>query len=726
MDRRNFFKIVSTASATVATGACGKKRNALIPLLVPNEQIAPGEESWHPAVCTECAAGCATIARVMEGERVIERNGEKFRQRIASIKKLEGNPLDPVSGGRLCARGHAALQSLYNPDRVTGPLRRTSDRGKAGFAPHSWDESIAYVAERLKASSSGDPANILFLTTPQTGSRSALIQHFLESIGAQPPVACSLADFALERQAAASVFGRNGLPRYDLGNAHYALSVGADFLGGWTSPVYYARQFGHFRQGRPGIRGKLVQAESRMSLTAASADEWLPVRPGTEPLFLAAVARILLDEKLARNANALPEPVRNSLLATNLSSTISATGIEEKRIRLIARELGESDAPLVIAGASIVHTNSLNALIAAHYLNLLLGNIEKPGGVFPPFPSTVPAPKTANISGALKKARVLLLDGANPVYTLPAASGISAELARLDLIASFGMFLDDSVAYADAVLPTHHPLESEIAVAPSVSVAPVSIAVARPFVQPLYDTRPLAEILAAIARKMNVTFQPVTPASLVQPLLQPDQTWEQVARDGGLWVRDINVESRQLQNPAREQGASAPAFSLRNPQFDGAPEQFPFLFQPYLSLQYHDGSGANLPWMQELPDPVSSAMWDLPVEIDPRTAARLGIATGDWLRVESPHGRLEAAAYVHPAAHPGVVSMAIGEGHAHYGRYASNRGVNPVSILSPAWDDSGSAMAFGATRVRIARLERPPALIQFSPNDREQGPWGYR
>src|SRR5690242_11646744 len=185
MDRRNFFKIVSTVSAGVASNACGKKEDVLIPLLVPKHEIAPGDERWHPAVCTECSAGCGTIARVMEGERIIERNGEKFRQRIACVKKLEGNPLDPVSGGRLCARGHAALQSLYNPDRVNGPMRRTSARGQAGFTPVSWDESVATVADKLKASSS-DPARILFLTTPQNSSRFATIQHFLESIGAPP------------------------------------------------------------------------------------------------------------------------------------------------------------------------------------------------------------------------------------------------------------------------------------------------------------------------------------------------------------------------------------------------------------------------------------------------------------------------------------------------------------------------------------------------------------
>jgi anaerobic selenocysteine-containing dehydrogenase len=120
-------------------------------------------------------------------------------------------------------------------------------------------------------------------------------------------------------------------------------------------------------------------------------------------------------------------------------------------------------------------------------------------------------------------------------------------------------------------------------------------------------------------------------------------------------------------------------------------------------------------------------MWDLPVEIEPQTAAKLNVATGDWVRVESANGNLEAQAYVHPAALPGVVSMAIGEGHAHYGRYASGRGANPLSMLAPVWEHSTSALAFGATRVRITRLERKPGeLIQFSPNDRAQGPWGYR
>lgn len=720
MDRRNFFKIVSTVSAGAATVACEtKKSDALIPLLVPDHEIVPGEEQWHPSICTSCDAGCGVIVRVMRGERIIERKGEKFREPIACVKKIEGNPLDSVSGGRLCARGHAALQSLYNPDRVTGPMRRTATRGSAGFTAVSWDDALAAAAESLVKVRGTDPTRILCLTGSQPGTRSLSIQHFLESLGAPPPITCSIADLAVERKAAEIVFGWKGVPRYDLAGARYALGVGADFLGGWASPVYYARQYGHFRQGRPGLRGKLVQAESRMSLTAANADEWLPVRPGTEPHLLIAVARLLLDEKLNRNKEQNAAGIEESILAANLGDLIRSTGIGEKRLRRIVHELGESEAPLVIAGASIVQTNSLDALIAAHHVNFLLGNVGRPGGLLPPISSPVSYPQDADALEALKRAKVLLLDGENPVYNYPSSSGVSGALANMDTIISFGGFVDDSVAYADLILPDHHALESESAVVPSVAGTSMAFAVTTPFVRPLYNTRPMEQTLANIAKKMNVSFQPVTAQDLFESSLKTGETWNAVVLQGGLWRNDDSA----MENVKTINGNLA----WNAASFSGTPDQFPLQFQPYVSLQYHDGRDANLPWMQELPDPISSSMWGVPAEIDPQTAAKLNVGTGDWVRVESPHGALEVQAYVHPAALPGVVSMPIGAGHSNYGRYASRRGANPLSIVAAVQEPSTHALAFGATRVRVTRLDRRSGeLIQFSPNDREQGPWGYR
>src|SRR5580704_8146527 len=412
MDRRNFFKILSTVSAGAATTACGPKASdALIPLLVSDHEIIPGEQQVHPAVCTACAAGCATVVRVMRAERTITRNGEKLREPIAAMTKIEGNPLDPISGGRLCARGQAQVQSLYHPDRLQGPMRRSGNRGVGQFGKTTWDEAFASLADKL---SKTDKSKILFLTSASNGSRALAIQKFLEAIGAPAPVNCGLGNLALEREAAESAFGWKGVPVYDLAQARYVVSIGADFLGTWASPVFYSRQYGHFRQGRLDLRGHLVCADSRLSLTASNADEWVPLQPGGELAFTLALARVLLEEKLVKNEAAVPNDTLEAMRS-------AAPFANQKQLRRIAHELGQSPDPLVIAGASMPHSNSAQALLAAHYVNLMLGNIGQPGGVLAPTPSSDTIADGRDLTEAISQASIVLLDGANPVYLQPAS-----------------------------------------------------------------------------------------------------------------------------------------------------------------------------------------------------------------------------------------------------------------------------------------------------------------
>ena len=709
MDRRNFFKILSTASTGVMTGACGKKVERYLPLLVSDSEITPGDEAWHPGVCGECDAGCGIIVRVMEGERIVERQGEQFRERIATIKKIEGNPVDPVSGGRLCARGQAAVQGLYHPDRLRGPMKRQGPRGQGDFLPIAWEQTLDEAAEKLRHA---DRARIVYLTRPQAGTRALTAGRFLQAIGAPPPVSFELADFPLERKAAHDVYGWADVPVYDLRHATCAVGVGADFLGGWASPVFYARQFGHFRQGRPNLRGKLMQAESRFSITAQSADQWLPLRPGAELFFALALGHLLLSEKLAR-ATAPPQ-VLQAFEAVDVANGARLCGIPEKRLRQVAQELGESERPLVLAGASIAQSNSLMALKAAAWLNVLLGNVGKPGGVLPPAPDAAPSrPVYSNALAQIEHAQFVFLDGVDPLYTLPPSTGVAQKLTRIETIISLSSFINDSAAFADLLLPDHHSLETGAAVFPAV-VAGAAVAV--PFVHPLHDTRATEEVLAGLAKKLSADFVAATPQSVMEKMLPADQSWDASVRQGGFWTE------------ARPESAKPPATTLETPQaaFLGDATQYPLHFLPYRSLQFDDGRSAHLPWMQELPDPVSSAMWSLPVEIDPQTAAKLGIQTGDRVRVESPYGKLEAPAYVDPAAVPGVLSMAIGQGHQRFGRFASKRGANPISILAPAWEESTGALVLGATRVRLARVGKSGELVQFAVVDREAGPWGHR
>src|ERR1700676_402705 len=129
--RRSFLKLAATAGAAAAIPGCEPAARNLIPYVVPDENVIPGMPAFYATVCTECPAGCGLVARVREG-RVI---------------KLEGNPADPISQGSICARGQAALQGLYNPDRLRSPTLRGAD-GK--LTKVSWDDALKQLVDHLK------------------------------------------------------------------------------------------------------------------------------------------------------------------------------------------------------------------------------------------------------------------------------------------------------------------------------------------------------------------------------------------------------------------------------------------------------------------------------------------------------------------------------------------------------------------------------------------------
>jgi anaerobic selenocysteine-containing dehydrogenase len=153
------------------------------------------------------------------------------------------------------------------------------------------------------------------------------------------------------------------------------------------------------------------------------------------------------------------------------------------------------------------------------------------------------------------------------------------------------------------------------------------------------------------------------------------------------------------------------------PQFDGDGE---FYFLPYPSTQFGEGETAHLPWLQEMPDPLTSAMWSSWVEINERTAERLGIGPGDLVEITSSQGSVRAPAYLSPAIAPDIVAMPMGQGHQTFTRYASGRGTNPAALIAPLTEPATGALAWAATRVRVARAADPDgALVLFAGGMRE-------
>ena len=158
------------------------------------------------------------------------------------------------------------------------------------------------------------------------------------------------------------------------------------------------------------------------------------------------------------------------------------------------------------------------------------------------------------------------------------------------------------------------------------------------------------------------------------------------------------------------------------PAFDGDAAAYPFHFLPYASTAFYDGSAAHLPWLQEMPDPLTSAMWSSWVEVNPATARKLGLRDGDLVDVTSSQGTLRSAVVITPGIAPDIVGMPMGQGHTSFTRYATDRGANAASILAAVTEPATGALAWAATRVKLTRAGDPDGrLVLFAGGTHEEG-----
>ena len=699
MDRRNFIKLTAITGTTAALTACGNPENQII-RFIPEEELTPGVATYKPSICPLCAAGCGVIARVMEGDAEVFRNGQAGVIRMGLAKKLEGNPEDAISQGKLCARGQAAIQVTYHPDRLDKPKKRQGERGSGQFVDITWDEALKEVTAKLnELAAANDQASLALLTKPRRGRRLELIAQLLQGYGAKAPVTYELFSDEVLRQANATSFGSHQLPTIDLENARYVVSFGADFLGTWNSALAHSAAYGRMR-GRPGPRPKVVHVDARLSQTGANADEFVACKPGTEGLLALAIARAVTVAKDKNSAN-----------FADYTSAMAAekTGVPAEKIERLAREFAANGpAVAIIGGAPLAHTNGAFHARAVNELNKVGAGLNQPGGIsFVPQPPPVATRALAEILAAAPK--VLLVDDVNPVFGTPASWKVSDAFKRVPFIVSFGSFVDETSALADLILPDHSFLESWVDAAPesgSAKAVPVKFG---PVMKPLYDTRSTPDVLLGISR------------GLAKPIAGLPNTFEEFLNQ--------ETDRRGLTSvPPAGASKDAPLQAWADPVFDGDAAQYPYHFLPYASAQFYDGSLAHLPWLQELPDPMTSGMWCSWVELNERKAEELGIHQGDIIEVTSTQGSVRAPVFLNPGLAPDAVAMPVGQGHTNFTRYATDRGVNPVTILAPATVGDSGQLAWSATRVKIARVgdaQTYDSLILFGGATRERPDWAH-
>lgn len=693
--RRDFLKIIGVAGGTaVVASSCSEPVEQIIPYVIPPEGIIPGVPNWYASTCRECPAGCGILVKNREGRAI----------------KIEGNSKSPINNGASCARGQAALQGLYNPDRIRSPLSK-NDAGK--LQPLGWEGAEKTLTEKIEElRGNSKTGNIVFLSNHISGSLNKLVGEWMDALGGKH---IEYETFAHEplKEANKISFGIDKIPTYHIDKSKYLLSFGADFIETWLSPVEYTKQFSKMHSYKDKTMGKFVHVEPRASLTASSADEWISVKPGTEGFLALGIANAIVNSGQSPNGGG---GLRGLLSKYSPDQVSSVTGVPVQTITQIAKEFSTMQPSLAIGGGvSVTSTNATQTLVAINILNYVAGNIGETVDFgdtltlsnvnsFQDITSLVSSMENGEID-------ILFLYDVNPAYTLPKVLKFSEALEKVPFVVSFSSFLDETTEAANLILPDNTPLESWGDYSAKESVH----GLIQPVMSPVFNTKGTGDVILSVSgqvEELNGRFTQTTFYDYLRDSWKEIWTGAQGVGDFETFWKDcLENGGYYLEVPSRRVSISSAISSVKftEPEFTGDGD---FYFMAYPSYRYYDGRGANKPWLQELPEALSTGVWSSWVEVHPDTAKKLNVKLGDFLSIESPEGVIEIQVYVYQGIRPDTLSVMIGQGHTSYGRYAKDRGVNPITILPLSTDELSGGFAWLSTKVKAAKVNKHEQFVQ--------------
>jgi anaerobic selenocysteine-containing dehydrogenase len=546
ISRRDLLKMGGGAGVAMAIGGGFWKWSRFPVAENPN---APGVERWIPTICGQCMGGCGILVRVIDGWAV----------------NIAGNPLHPVNRGTLCPKGIAGLQGLYDPDRIRTPLKRKEKRGEGQWQPISWDEALQMVTDSLKdLRQKGQAHHLVVLGGKYRGLMRFLWERFLEAYGSPNYI-----DNQFQREGPLNeglflTQGIDGPPAYDFENSRYILSFGSGLLESYWSPVQALSAYGQFRRGASERRGKLVQVEPRLSVTAIKADEWVPIQPGTEGLLALGIANMMIKEGLYNK-----EFVSN--LSFGFENWTDASGKEHPGFKqfvlseydpdVVSRRTGVSIDSIIRLAREFASNQPALALgfrdrpfhqMAVSILNGLVGNIDVSGGVLIPRITplqSLPAFKKDSIAqrgiheervdngknapmmqqpyffaqnviaGKPYRPKILFLYYTNPLFSNPSSDLFAKAFDQIPLIVSFSPYMDDTTSFADLILPDRTPLERWQDDPVFLNNGFPVLGIRQPVIEPLHQTKATGDVLLLLAKSLGGEIQKAFPWSDFKEIL---------------------------------------------------------------------------------------------------------------------------------------------------------------------------------------------------------------
>ncbi len=675
--RRQFMKLMG-ASIAMSSAACVRRPvQKIIPYNKRPSEIVIGVANYYASSLFDGREGLAVTVKTREGRPL----------------HLQGNASHPGNGSGLSVRGSAQILNLYDPDRVRTPVINSQDSKKRGnklSIPRDWDSLDQRAVKQLKE---GD-VRILTADTPSPSLKN-LINKFTKNTGAQVHYWSPINQWEILK-ASELCYGRASVPRYRYDKAKMIVSVDGDFLGTHLNPTESSRLFSKGRDPEKGM-SHLVSFQSVPSLTSFNSDDNYPIKPSQQlPLILAILHELSFEQKKV----SLPASISATL--KQHAEVYKNIGMSTEEFSGFVSELwNQRGQSLVLTGGLQAKTRDALALqIATNYLNNLLGN----DGVTIHWAASLNGRNQSDeaigtlISDMLEgKVKTLIINELNPIYNLPQASRFKEALGKVNTVLVTNNWMDETAVLADMVAPCGHYMENW---GDNEFISGI-VTIQQPTIRPLYETRSFADSLIVWAKMLE------------KPISQEDDFYSVVKNK---WMGQLGSE--QAWYDFLQKGFDGQVYDgiERNMGFNtSALERVQVTLEPttlelslYEKVAIHDGSMANLSWLQELPDPVSKIAWDNYLIVSPTLADSLRLRDGSMVQVQTESHTMNLPVYISPGQHPESVAVALGYGRGHGGELQKDVGFNVNEFIVP-FDNQ---FVFAGHSVQLKKLNTTYMLAQ--------------
>ena len=630
-NRRDFLKYVGFSTAAASLAACEGPVIKSIPYVVQPERIVPGVANYY----------ATTIA-----------NGFDFASIL--IKTREGRPIkvennkEAASNGSANARVQASVLSLYDSTRLQGPL----SNGEAV----EWALLDASVKSKLGALNGSGKQVVLLTQTYASPSAEKLVADF---IAANPNTKHITYD-AISEDAALNAFemayGERALADYNFEKAELIVSFGADFLSDWQGGGYDAG----YSKGRVPKEGKMsrhIQFEANMSLSGANADQRVPLKPSEQKKALAA----------------LYGKLNNSRVSTDLSESVMAM-VDQTAAEI--RNMGSK--AVVVTGLDDVDAQSVVLAI-----NQMLGS-EAFDTKAPKYVRQGNAAAVQQLISDMKAGNVglLVMDGVNPMYTLPNASDFAEGIEKVDLSVTFSTNWNETTERTQFAAAANHFLESW----GDAEFKKGHFSLMQPTIKELFDTRQFQQSLL-IWMGSDQSYYDYIKDNWTTSILGTE-SWNKALHDGVFAAAADESEAEVDTNEAAPMNdlVSGAVQKLASTASEGMELTL------YSKVGMGDGQQANNPWLQEFPDPITRVTWDNYLTVSKADAGELGLINenaanggldGSYANVSVNGVTLNnVPVIIQPGQARGTVGLSFGYGKKVGMKEEMQTGVNAYSVYS--------------------------------------------